>query len=157
MKTEGTPQREPLKRLSAGIVPIRFDNVEPLFLLLRCFQYWDFPKGGVLPGESPLQAALRELEEETTLAKAKFRWGESFFETPPYSHGKTARYYVAEVFQSKVELPINPLVGRAEHQEFRWCTAIEAQALVGPRVAAVLAWAKNKIEIPVSVTQQTNH
>ncbi|KKM06953.1 hypothetical protein LCGC14_1738790 [marine sediment metagenome] len=38
--------------VSAGIVPVRFVNDEPLFLLLRSFgSFWDHPKGRVEDGE----------------------------------------------------------------------------------------------------------
>ena len=52
-------------RLSAGVVVVRPDGDEWLFLLLRAFRYWDFPKGMMEPGETPMQAALREVKEET--------------------------------------------------------------------------------------------
>jgi 8-oxo-dGTP pyrophosphatase MutT (NUDIX family) len=35
------------------------------FLLLDYGRHWDFPKGHVEPGETELQAAVRELREET--------------------------------------------------------------------------------------------
>ena len=54
-------------RLSAGIIVVRHIDAKPNFLLLRAYEYWDFPKGIVEPGEQPLEAALREVEEETTL------------------------------------------------------------------------------------------
>jgi len=42
------------------------------YLLLRAYNYWDFPKGVVEVDESPLQAAIREVEEETTLTGLRF-------------------------------------------------------------------------------------
>jgi bis(5'-nucleosidyl)-tetraphosphatase len=40
-----------------------------------------------------------------------------------------------------VTLPVNPLLGRPEHSEFRWVDFDEAMALVSPRVKPVLRWA----------------
>ena len=37
------------------------------FLLMRHTDRWDLPKGHVDPGETELQCALRELEEETSI------------------------------------------------------------------------------------------
>jgi bis(5'-nucleosidyl)-tetraphosphatase len=129
-------------RLSAGVVVVRPDGDEWLFLLLRAFRYWDFPKGMLEPGETPMQAALREVKEETTLTGLKFILGERFIETGPYSHGKTARYYLASSHVGVVSLPVNPELGRAEHNEYRWVSAPEARELLSPRVLGVLGWAE---------------
>lgn len=37
-------------------------------LMIRCRNRWDLPKGHVEPGETPAEAALREVEEETGIA-----------------------------------------------------------------------------------------
>ena len=52
-----------VKTLSAGVVIARKEDGGWLYLLLRAYNYWDFPKGKVAPGENPLQAACRETEE----------------------------------------------------------------------------------------------
>ena len=126
--------------LSAGLVPVLRDH--HLFLLLRAYRYWDFPKGLVEKVEDPLNAAIRELKEESGLVNPKFRWGESYIETERYSYGKIARYYVAQVAQEKIELRPNPISGRREHDEYRWVTYDEAAKLLVPRVKRVLDWAE---------------
>src|SRR4051812_28558797 len=98
--------------LSTGVVPVYLGDL-PLFLVLRVYRYWDFPKGLVERKETPLQAALRELKEETTLIEVEFPWGSDFIETEPYSYGKIARYYLGQVTTLQVSLPINPLLGHA--------------------------------------------
>jgi bis(5'-nucleosidyl)-tetraphosphatase len=40
-----------------------------------------------------------------------------------------------------VSLPINPLIGRPEHSEFRWVDFDAALELVSPRVKPVVRWA----------------
>lgn len=138
-------------RLSAGVVVVRPDGDEWLFLLLRAFRYWDFPKGMQESGETPLQAALREVKEETTLSELNFFLGEQYIETGPYSHGKTARYYLACSAVGIVSLPVNPETGRTEHNEYRWVSAREARAMLSPRVVAVLNWAETMLSSEGSV------
>lgn len=128
-------------KLSAGVVVVRRTPEGVRFLLLRAFRNWDFPKGLTETGEGPLQAAVREVEEETTIDDLRFEWGEQFIETGPYSRGKIARYYLARTEQERIELPINPELGRPEHNEYRWVGLDEAIALCSPRVQPVVRWA----------------
>jgi bis(5'-nucleosidyl)-tetraphosphatase len=121
---------------------VRRDGAAWRFLLLRAFAYWDFPKGLVEAAEEPRDAATREVTEETGLAGLVFRWSEAFYETEPYSHGKVARYYVAESPGGDVHLPVSPELGRPEHDEYRWLGYAEARALLVPRVQRVLDWAE---------------
>ena len=133
--------------LSAGVVVIRREGESCRFLLLRVFDYWDFPKGEVEPGEDPLVAAQREVREETGIAELEFPWGELFVETEPYGSSrrrKVARYYLAETAVREVELPVNPELGRPEHDEYRWATYEEARRLLGERVGKVLRWAAER-------------
>lgn len=129
--------------LSAGVVVVRFFNGEPKYLLLRAYDYWDFPKGMVDAGEEPLAAAIREVEEETTLTNLDFRWGHIFQETEPYgSKNKIARYYIAESKTGGAHLPVSAELGKPEHDEFRWMSYDEAKELLVPRVLAILDWAQ---------------
>lgn len=130
------------KILSAGVVVLRREDDQYFYLLLRAYDYWDFPKGQVEAGESPLQAAVREVAEETTIGDLEFHWGEVYRQTSPYNHGrKVARYYIAETKRQLIELPINPELGRAEHSDYRWVSRSEAVGMVTPRVRAILRWA----------------
>ena len=123
----------------------RWIDGETRFLLLRCFRYWDFPKGEIEPGEDPLHAALRESQEETGLSDIRLTWGETYTETPVYAKGKVARYYLGKSPAGEVRLPVSPELGEPEHHEFRWATYEEAKALLNDRVAVVLDWAWKKI------------
>jgi bis(5'-nucleosidyl)-tetraphosphatase len=140
--------------LSAGVVPVRRFGSHLRFLILRCYRYWDFPKGEIELGEDPLSAARREVAEETGLVDLEFRWGTSFVETPSYGRGKIARYYLAESPRGDVALGINPQLGFPEHHEFRWVTEAEAHDLLNDRVRTVLAWAVQRIgespEVPAA-------
>lgn len=135
------------KILSAGVIPVRRAQGRWLYLLLRAFQYWDFPKGKTEAGETPFEAALRELEEETGITQVDFRWGHDFFETGPYARGKVARYYIAETTSSAVVLGFVPELGRAEHHEYRWMSYEEAFRNTSPRVQRVLEWSRQQMRL----------
>ncbi len=133
--------------LSAGVIVCRQgQDGEYLFLLLRAYGFWDFPKGIVEPGEDPVQAAIRETEEETTINDLDFRWGYDYRDTGPYNNrSKIARYYIAETKTRDIDLPVNPEIGKPEHDAYRWCTYQEALKLVAPRVKEALSWAHSVI------------
>ena len=94
------------------------------------------------PGEEPLQAAIREVEEETSLTDLDFRWGHDFRETVPYGRGKVARYYLAETAGDEVALPVSPELGKPEHDEFRWVDYSGARRLLPARLQPILEWAE---------------
>lgn len=135
--------------LSAGVVVIHWKLDHYDYLLLRAYNYWDFPKGVVEANESPLEAAVREVEEETTLTGLRFRWGDVYRETHPYNQGrKVARYYIAESPSTAVSLPTNPELGRPEHSEYCWVNRAEAWTLLTLRVRAILEWTDGIIARP---------
>lgn len=133
-------------QLSAGIILVRQEDDRRLYLLLRAYNYWDFPKGLVEEGETPFEAACRETFEETGIQNLSFRWGKVFKETEPYNNGrKRARYYLAETPESTVSFSVNPELGRAEHHEYRWVEVNELKVLVPERIHPVIEWAEKTI------------
>jgi 8-oxo-dGTP pyrophosphatase MutT (NUDIX family) len=134
-------------RLSAGVVVVRRGPTGWLFLMLRAYRNWDFPKGVLEPGEEPLAAARREVREETLINDLQFTWGEEYRETAPYSNNKVARYYVGESHTERVTLPVNPELGKPEHNESRWLDLAGALSLSSPRVAPIVRWAAGKLGI----------
>ena len=138
------PRPSGARILSSGVVVVLWNRDHYDYLLLRAYNYWDFPKGMVEVAESPLQAAVREVEEETALTQLRFRWGDIYRETHPYNQGrKVARYYIAESTSAAVMLMPNPELGRPEHNEYRWVNRTEAWDLLTPRVRAILEWANS--------------
>ncbi len=133
------------EKLSCGIAISREAESGWKTLMLRAFHHWDFPKGLLEEGEEPLQAALRELREETGIERPDFDWGDRFIETGPYSRGKTARYYLAKTDQENVILGPSPETGEPEHHEWRWVSFDEAHDLASPRVREVVRWARQVI------------
>jgi len=123
------------------VVVVRDTADGPRVLLLRAYRNWDLPKGRLEAGETTLEAAIREVREETGLSDLDFAWGEDSIETEPYAGGKVVRFYVARSPAGEVSLPINPALGRAEHHEFRWLGIDAALSLTVPRLQRVLQWA----------------
>ena len=131
--------------LSCGIVLARSTAAGWMTLMLRAYHHWDFPKGLREEGEESLEAATREVLEETSIDDVNFDWGERYRETGPYSRGKTARYYLAKTAQEKVVMGPSPETGEPEHHEWRWVSFDEAYDLASPRVREVVRWARQII------------
>lgn len=119
--------RPTVERPSAGGVVFR-PSGRILLLQREDESRWCLPKGGVEEGESPEEAALREIREETglvcTLAghltdiRYQFYW-------PPdrLNYDKTVRYFLAEVVGGGVKL-------ERGFRGHRWCTEKMALALL---------------------------
>lgn len=144
---------EPVK--SAGIVIVKNRETEPLYLMLCCRGYWDFPKGKVDPGETEFMAAMRETEEESGLKDIKFPWDGIFVETLPYitkvdgkKARKVARYYVGELVSGEVEIRPNPVSGVVEHEKYRWLSSKQLPGIeLMPRIRQVFEWAVGVVEV----------
>lgn len=108
---------------SAGVIPYRrTDDQGLLYLVLHSATVrnprakWEFPKGGVEPGESTREAAAREFREETALADWSFRDG--FERTLSYTYIRRGRKIVKTVTYYLVEVgDMTPLARSAEHVE----------------------------------------
>lgn len=134
-----------IETLSCGFVLARMTDSECLTLMLRAYHHWDFPKGLREEGEEPLEAAVREVGEESGISELDLEWGERFIETGPYSRGKTARYYLARTTVAEVVMGLSPETGEPEHHEWRWVSFDEAYDLASPRVRIVVQWARQII------------
>lgn len=133
--------------ISAGVIVVRREISGWKYLVLRAYRNWDFPKGEVEAGESPLETAIRETREETGITELNFRWGNLYRETEPYNRGtKVARYFLAETSQTEVVFAVNPQIGGPEHHEYRWTDASELKNLVPPRLVPVVEWATGVVD-----------
>ena len=132
-------------KLSCGAVVVRNGTTGWRVLMLRAYNHWDLPKGLREAGEEPLQAATREIGEETGIRALEFEWGDRYFETGPYSRGKIARYYIAKTDAEQVVMGISPETGRPEHHEWRWVSFDEAYDIGSPRVRLIVQWARQVI------------
>jgi 8-oxo-dGTP pyrophosphatase MutT (NUDIX family) len=136
-----------VETLSCGFVLARDTDAGCCTLMLRAYHHWDFPKGLREDGEQPLEAAVREVGEETGIHELEMQWGERFMDTGPYSRGKTARYYIARTASAEVVMGLSPETGQPEHHEWRWVSFDEAYDLSAPRVKKVVQWARQVIGV----------
>lgn len=131
---------------SAGIVIVRMDGNTPKVLLMRAYSFWDFPKGGIEENENKLEAAIREVKEESGIEQLEFPWGKSYYETEPFGKNKKVVYYfVASTKQREVIMGISQLLGKPEHDEYRWVTFDEAKRMTVNRINKVIDWAQDRI------------
>jgi phosphoribosylformimino-5-aminoimidazole carboxamide ribotide isomerase len=123
--------RGSLKRLSAGLVPMRQGDEGPEFLLLYnlFYEQWQFPRGAVLKGETEQACALREFHDATGL-KVNRVYEDCRTELHytvvirDYDLERTIVYLLAEVETSEVRL------GNENHGEARWASAQETWELL---------------------------
>lgn len=146
-RRESSDHDRKAQRLSAGVVVVRRAPSGWLFLMLRAYRNWDFPKGMVDTDEDPLAAARREVREETLIEDLEFEWGTVYQETGPYGQRKVARYYLAATRTEKVILPVSAELGRPEHDEWRWFEHDAALSLACARLQPIVKWAARTIGI----------
>lgn len=95
--------------------------------------HWAFPKGHIEAGEKSLEAARREIREETNISRVRFFPGykETIhfrFQWPPKSADSESRlkfvvFYLGEVFTGKVQLS-------EEHKAFQWAPYEKAMVIL---------------------------
>ncbi len=114
-----------IKDYSYGIVPLRFKNhLWQVLLIQHQAGHWAFPKGHADLGESPQQAAERELYEETGVKVQRYLLPDPLIETYIFtSQGqriyKTVHYFLALVTDKVV-------IQEVEVQASEWLTLPEA-------------------------------
>jgi 8-oxo-dGTP pyrophosphatase MutT (NUDIX family) len=140
-----------IKTRSAGIVVVRKTDGEYKFLMLRFKWFYDFPKGRNEVGETLLETAIRETEEEASISRGElsFRWGLSSYTTEPYlkNKDKTTTYFLAETSKEDIILPINPELGMPEHDSYSWLSYDEAKKVTNNRIGKVVDWANERITV----------
>lgn len=113
-----------------GIVPIFTNETDSLFLLIQHQAgHWGFPKGHANPGESAIETAKRELEEETGIRDCEVLEEPSFVEHYSFvKEGepieKTVTYFLAFVNSMEVQLQVE------EIQNSAWSSFEEAVKLI---------------------------
>lgn len=119
------PEKVKVER-SAGAVLFRRQGSRILYLLLQHTRgHWAFPKGHIEKGEMSIDAARREIKEETNISKIRFFPGYKEttrfrFQWPPKSRDAESRlkfvvFYLGQVFTSDVKIS-------EEHEDFQWAT-----------------------------------
>ncbi len=112
---------------SAGFVVFRKQAGKRLYLLLEHESgRWDFPKGNIERGEIPLEAAERELKEETGISSVRRMQGwenriSYFYRKGGATIYKEVVFYLCEAADGKVTVS-------SEHKGFGWFVFDEAMA-----------------------------
>ena len=110
--------------MSCGVLIVRGDPIDE-FLLMEHKNRLDLPKGHVDPGETEMQCALRELEEETGIASddieidSKFRFEHQYSVWPKkFSREECEKTLV--IFMATLVRETEIIV--TEHEGYRWVT-----------------------------------
>ena len=112
---------------SCGVVPYRmYDGQVQYLLLMQHNGTWSFPKGHTEPGETELETALRELQEETGLSA----------ELIPESRASLV-YPLSELIHKELVLYLGEVCGdlslqKAEIAYHKWVTKDELKQLLFP-------------------------
>ena len=130
MKSISPNEAEEDEERAAGFVLFRTTSQNRQYLLLRHRHggHWAFPKGRLEPGEDELEAAVREIFEETCIDQLSpipgFRGTSSYqLRRNGQPIAKTVAYYLAETTESDVALS-------AEHTAFQWLGFEDALAVL---------------------------
>lgn len=121
-----------LNQYSAGIVIYTIKNNQPHYLLLHHGgKYWNFPKGKMEKGETGLEAAYREVEEETGIQKKDIRLYQNFQQHYYYrfyvEEGrmiyKKVTFFLGKVLEPKIQIS-------DEHKGYFWFDYNHAKKLL---------------------------
>jgi ADP-ribose pyrophosphatase len=112
---------------SAVIFPINDKGqvlLERIFRLPAGRYLWELPAGRMDPGETPLQAAKRELAEETGLKAKRWKKLASFYASPGFLAEKMTIYQAEDLTQGPIEHP------EEERMKLRWFTVAEYEKAI---------------------------
>lgn len=103
---------------------------------------WNFVKGVIEKGETPYEAAIREVKEETSISDLRFCWDKVYTQTKSSANQSHTYYFLASSSRSTVVLPISEELGKPENDRFEWLSFDAANELLAPTLRDVLNWAE---------------
>ncbi len=134
----------PPQRMSCGVVIVNAER-ELLLCHVTGQHHWDLPKGGMAAGESPLQTALRETEEETGLALA----AEALLDLGRFDYRPRKRLHLFATLMPRLDPRTLHCVSEfsdldsgkrlPEMDDYAWVEFAEVPRHTSRRMAAVLA------------------
>lgn len=109
-----------MEEKSAGAVIFHERGARKYLLLKHPAGHWGFPKGNIEEGEDEIQAAEREIREETGIEEFSFVGGfreeiSYFYRKGSKTVHKTVVYFLARSKTDKVRLS-------GEHEDYAWLT-----------------------------------
>jgi bis(5'-nucleosidyl)-tetraphosphatase len=115
-----------IKVESFGIVPFLHKNGtwKVLVILHREGNHWGFPKGKANPGELPLQAAAREIKEETGLEIVEVLCEKPLTEQYQFRRKKDFIVKTVQYFPALVDGELK--IQQEEIREAKWLSVAEA-------------------------------
>lgn len=105
---------------------------------------WQMPQGGIMKGEKPVEAAYRELAEETGVSSADVvaeipQWLTYDLPEPLLGvalkgkyRGQRQRWFAMRFWGDDSEINIQPCGGKAEFDRWRWRDMAELPELIVP-------------------------
>lgn len=118
-----------MKDYSFGVIPIyKKDSAVQFLMICHIDGHWSFPKGGKEDGESDIETAMRELEEETGITKCQLLIDQEFFEQYSWTResvviDKTVKFFVGLVDSKEIKIQ------ESEITDYRWADYSEALKL----------------------------
>ena len=94
---------------------------------------YDIPKGRIDPGETPLQCAIREAQEEATIDITHLDSG-------PYTYDRLT-VWLAESYQEP-HIGVNPTTGMQEHLGYEWIKAEQMETQCLDYLKPHIQWAR---------------
>lgn len=127
-----------VSQTAAGVVLFRNGGEQRRYLLMRSAltrrPIWEFPKGGVEPGETEAQAAVRELWEEAGIGESQISLFDGYREEERYvftqGKGEERTLIVKKVVYFLARTEEERVVISREAEEYRWATYEEAMRLI---------------------------
>ena len=113
-----------IREKSAGFILISDDfHTSHYSVLLLHYRsgHWDFPKGNIETNETEMQAAIRELNEETDISK--FRVIPNFRYTLGYKYTKKSKLISKEVILFLASTMVKKVKISNEHIGYKWTSS----------------------------------